>query len=151
MRILAVFCLSFWLSLAHGFELEDGYDDEAVDPDEKLLGVIESLREKQTRFTKMLAQLINHATLLGFDVTLGDAYRDPRAFGEFGEDSVYGSTYSAHKLRLAIDLNLFYHNKYLTRTEHHKALGDYWESIGGYWGGRNGDGNHYALSFSRAW
>jgi len=26
-------------------------------------------------------------------------------------------------------------------------LGEYWESIGGSWGGRFGDGNHYSLKY----
>lgn len=33
----------------------------------------------------------------------------------------------------------------LTASSGHKLLGEYWESIGGTWGGRFNDGNHYSL------
>jgi hypothetical protein len=97
----------------------------------------------------MVAMLIDKAFELGYEVTLGDAYRDPRVFGKFGvvRPIAYGQAYSCHKIRLAIDLNLFKDGKYLDKTEHHKILGEWWESVGGSWGGRfeGGDGNHYSL------
>jgi len=46
--------------------------------------------------------------------------------------------------RLAIDLNLFKDGEYLTDTEDHRFLGEFWESLGGTWGGRWDDGNHYS-------
>jgi hypothetical protein len=54
---------------------------------------------------------------------------------------------SLHRIRLAVDLNLFKDGKYLKDTDDHQELGEYWESIGGFWGGRfrNADGNHYSL------
>lgn len=82
--------------------------------------------------------MILHAEQLGYEVTLGDAYRPPWA--------VWGHRKSLHKKRLAIDLNLFRDGKYLTDTEDHQPLGEYWESIGGSWGGRFEDGNHYSLA-----
>jgi hypothetical protein len=93
----------------------------------------------------MVATLINQAFILGYEVTLGDAYRDPRAFGKMGERGVYGESRSAHKLRLAIDLNLYRDGKYLTDTESHRPLGEWWEAHGGVWGGRFNDGNHYSF------
>lgn len=111
-----------------------------------------SLRKKQSKFAVMAAQLILKAEELGFEVTLGDAYRDPRAFGGFGKamhtadgKRVYGRTKSLHKRRLAIDLNLFKNGKYLTTTEDHRPLGEWWEAQGGSWGGRFNDANHYSL------
>jgi len=44
---------------------------------------------------------------------------------------------------MAVDLNLFKDCVYLAETEHHRELGEWWESIGGIWGGRFEDGNHY--------
>ncbi len=104
-----------------------------------------TLGQKQRRLTAMLVSLLNHAHELGFEVTLGDAFRDPRAFGLIGEVKGYGHARSAHKSRLAIDLNLFKDGKYLSSTEDHQQLGEYWESIGGTWGGRFKDGNHYSI------
>jgi len=105
--------------------------------------VSETLRQKQSRFARMVARLIDKAGELGFEVTLGDAYRDPRVFGAVGEAKGYGNKRSAHKQRLAIDLNLFKDEVYLGTTEAHQLLGEWWESQGGSWGGRFEDGNHY--------
>lgn len=96
-----------------------------------------TLRQKQSKFAVLAAQLILKAVELGYEVTLGDAYRDLRA--------AYGSPKSLHRSRLAIDLNLYRDGKYLTETEDHRPLGEWWESIGGSWGGRFNDGNHYSL------
>lgn len=104
------------------------------------------LGQKQRHFAQMVARLILKAAELGYEVTLGDAYRDPRVFGEIGVRQGYGESRSAHKQRLAIDLNLFRGGKYLSSTEDHRALGEWWESQGGTWGGRFNDGNHYSLA-----
>lgn len=94
-----------------------------------------SLIDKQHRFAIEAAKLILVAESMGYIVTLGDAYRDERCR--------YGSTQSKHRKRLAIDLNLFKNGVYLTETSDHLPLGQYWELIGGVWGGRFNDGNHY--------
>lgn len=104
-----------------------------------------SLGDKQRLFSKMVAALLTKAHELGYEVTLGDAYRDPRAFGAQGESKAYGRSKSAHKNRLAIDLNLFRDGIFLTGTEDHRFLGEWWEMQGGVWGGRFNDGNHYSL------
>lgn len=95
-----------------------------------------TLRKRQSKFVRKVIKLITHAHNLGYEITFGDAYRDPRCS--------YGSKKSFHHKRLAIDLNLFKDGKYLSKTEDHKPLGIYWESIGGTWGGRFNDGNHYS-------
>lgn len=106
-------------------------------------GNVMSLRNKQSEFAKILSRLLDQAHMLGYEVTLGDAYRDPRVFGGLNEHKGYGARRSAHKQRLAIDLNLFHDGKYLSGTEDHRPLGEWWESQGGIWGGRFDDGNHY--------
>ena len=112
------------------------------------------LGEKQKLFSRLLPRLIDKAHELGFEVTLGDAYRDPRSHGKMGERlshnevDVYGALYSCHKMRLAIDLNLFKDGKYLTTTEDHRELGEWWEQQDpdSAWGGRFNDANHYSLT-----
>lgn len=103
----------------------------------------------------MVPRLIDKAHELGFEVTLGDAYRDPRSHGKLGQrlirkdgQPVYGNLFSCHKLRLAIDLNLFRGGQYCTATEDHRQLGHWWEKQheSTAWGGRWGDGNHYSLT-----
>jgi len=51
---------------------------------------------------------------------------------------------SLHSKRLAIDLMLFKDGVYLTNSEDYRPLGEFWESIGGTWGGRFHDGNHFS-------
>lgn len=103
------------------------------------------LGTKQRIFTRMVADLILFAYERGYELTFGDAYRDPRAFGPVGTRKYYSSANSLHKERLAIDLNLFKDGVFLTATEDHRELGEFWESIGGTWGGRFNDGNHYSI------
>lgn len=95
------------------------------------------LREKQSKFLKMTVLLMTFAHNLGYELTYGDALR-PR-------DCPYGRKNSLHKDKLALDLNLFRDGRYLTTTQDHEPLGIFWESIGGSWGGRFDDGNHYSL------
>lgn len=104
-----------------------------------------TLREKQSRFVRMVADLITFAYDSGYELTLGDGYRDPRVFGVHGETRGYGHPYSTHKLRLAVDFNLFRDGVWLSGTADFEPLGLYWESLGGSWGGRFRDGNHFSL------
>ena len=41
-----------------------------------------TLGQKQRLFAKLVAQLIQHAYAQGYELTLGDAYRDPRVHGD---------------------------------------------------------------------
>jgi len=93
-----------------------------------------TLRQKQSLFVKKIALLIGFAYEKGFEITFADAYA-----------TTGHKSNSLHYSRLAIDLNLFRDGEYLTETEDHKVLGEFWESIGGSWGGRFDDGNHYSL------
>jgi hypothetical protein len=97
----------------------------------------DSLRERQSRFVKMVGHLIAWADEHGYELTFGDAYRDSRV------NWTYGARNSKHRVRLAVDFNLYIDGVYQTSTEAHAPLGEYWESIGGVWGGRWNDGNHY--------
>jgi len=97
-----------------------------------------SLRQHQSEFAKKVPLLILYAYSLGYEVTIGDVWaKDGHRRGSF------------HYKKLAIDLNLFKNGKYLRKTSDHKPLGLFWESIGGSWGGRWKDGNHYSWGESR--
>ena len=95
---------------------------------------------KQQLFTRMVGRLIKFATDNGFELTVGDAYRDRNAIYPY---KVHPN--SLHYSRLAIDLNIFRNGKYLRQAEDFIELGEFWESIGGTWGGRFRDGNHFSL------
>jgi hypothetical protein len=108
----------------------------------------ETLLQKQQRFAKVVPRLIDKAHELGFKVTHGDAYRDERVFGKLGQKLGYGNAFSCHKVRLAIDLNLYKDGKYLENTADHQPLGEWWEALAPdhCWGGRFQDGNHYSIT-----
>ena len=117
-----------------------------------------TLRQKQSKFARLVPRLIDFAYEQGYEVTLGDAW----AFNfwlimnlilsvlpESLEKKVRSRTHklgSFHYNRLAIDINLFKDGRYLISTKSHESLGIYWESLDPEctWGGRWGDGNHYS-------
>lgn len=136
-----------------------------------------SLQKKQAQFSVMFGKLLDFAYTHGYEVTLGDAWafdlnpviRYLLDIAKYLPDwqrkkmrplltLLYQhrhKQHSNHYNRLAVDINLFKNGKYLTRSEDHLALGEFWESMGGSWGGRfvdeegnpQPDGNHYSLEF----
>ncbi|RLI66366.1 MAG: M15 family peptidase [Candidatus Asgardarchaeum californiense] len=100
-----------------------------------------TLRKRQSKFVRLVILLLMHIHARGYEITFGDAYRDPRC--------KYGAPNSLHLMRLAIDLNLFKDGVYLTDTEDHREFGEYWESLDPdcSWGGHFNDGNHYSLAY----
>jgi D-alanyl-D-alanine carboxypeptidase len=104
-----------------------------------------TLRQKQSKFVWMVRDLLNFAEKQGYELTFGEALRTPEQAALYAKQGK-GIPGSIHQLKLAIDLNLFVDGVYMTSTEAHRKLGEYWESIGGTWGGRFNDGNHYSLA-----
>lgn len=105
-----------------------------------------TLGEKQRLFTRLVGRLIEHAYAIGYELTFSEAYRTPDQ-AERNASVGVGIRNSLHCKRLAIDLNLFKDGVYLTQTEHHRPLGEWWERQSPMcrWGGRWGDGNHYSM------
>ena len=95
-----------------------------------------SMVDRQSEFASAVARLVLFAIEMGYQVTFGDAW------AKEGEGRRH-KTRSLHYDRLALDLNLFKDGVWLTKTADHTLLGLYWKAIGGVWGGRFGDGNHY--------
>lgn len=106
----------------------------------------ETLRQKQSRFAKMVAILIQECTMRGYEITFGETYRSPEEAARLAKLGK-GIKNSLHTSRLAIDINLFKNGRYLSSTEAHREIGEWWERQGGSWGGRfsRPDGNHYSL------
>jgi hypothetical protein len=96
-----------------------------------------TLRKKQSRFVVMVALLLQYAHSLGYELTFGDAFRDPRC--------PYGSDLSLHHQRLAVDLNLFINGKFITDGTGHDKLHDFWDLLGGAERIEH-DLNHYSLA-----
>ncbi|MBN1085338.1 M15 family metallopeptidase [Erwinia aphidicola] len=106
-----------------------------------------TLSEKQQLFTVMISSLIQWAGENNYALTFGEAYRTPEQ-ARINAGKGTGISNSLHTQRLAVDFNLFINGEYKTRTEDYRPLGEFWESIGGSWGGRfksNPDGNHFSL------
>lgn len=106
-----------------------------------------SVRPLQVEFARLVPRLIDKVFELGYEATLGDAYRDPRVHGDVGVKKAYGHPSSGHKKRLAIDLMLFKDGVYLESSADHRPIGEWWEKQHpqARWGGRFGDGNHYSF------
>ncbi|HDT7442019.1 TPA: M15 family metallopeptidase, partial [Escherichia coli] len=94
-----------------------------------------NLSEKQQLFAVMIADLIHWAQEHGYRLTFGEAYRTPEQ-AALNAKTGKGIRNSLHTLRLAVDFNLFINGEYQTDTDAYRPLGEYWESIGGTWGGR---------------
>lgn len=105
---------------------------------------METLREKQSRFAVMIARLILWAEAQGFAVTFGEAWRSEEEARRLAGAGL-GVRRSLHCDRLAVDLNLFIGGAWMQGSEAHRPMGEEWERMGGAWGGRFGDGNHYSL------
>ena len=108
-----------------------------------------SLSVKQREFTRKVAELINYAYARGIECTFGDTYRDARVHGDFGCKKSYSASKSTHKLRLAVDLNLFVNGEYIQdgANEAYTILGEFWEQVhpDARWGGRFDDANHFSF------
>lgn len=106
-----------------------------------------TLRQRQSLFARLVPRLIDRAYELGFEVTLGEAWRSEFEAARLSRLGA-GIARSLHCDRLAIDLNLFRGGVWLTKTDDHRPLGEWWEQQHEdcRWGGRFGDGNHYSLS-----
>jgi hypothetical protein len=96
-----------------------------------------------------LQALSDRARRMGASFRVGSGYRSPaeqaalRVRWQSGDPSVAfpPAKHSYHELGLAVDLDG------LDRAQL-EELGRYWESLGGRWGGRFGDWNHFDLGRS---
>lgn len=109
-----------------------------------------TLFEKQQLFPQLLGRLFYRAEELGYTLTLGEAYRPPDVAALYADEK-RGIKNSLHTDRLAIDINLFRNEIYLTHTEDYRELGEFWKTLSsdGYtctWGGDFNDANHFSIS-----
>ena len=116
-----------------------------------------SLREKQSLFLRLLAELIQWVySRDGLELTLADGSIDPmRKFRSpdtgipFVAEDAQHMRGGLHYQRLAQDLNLFMHGKWIQDGGHPEwtEIGVKWESLHPLcrWGGRFRDANHFSL------
>jgi len=109
-----------------------------------------ALSDRQQAFSRKIARLMLVAEEMGYQITVGDFFRDPRAHGVYGTKLGYSAANSQHKRRLAADLNLFRNGEYLTGVEAentHRDLHRVWSLMGGD-PAIPGDANHYQYTDS---
>lgn len=117
-----------------------------------------TLRQKQSVFVRLVASLILKAYRDGYELTFGEAYRTPEQ-AALNAKAGTGIANSLHTQKLAIDLNLFKDGVYLSSSDAHRPLGEWWEALTTpeyecKWGGRftdsqgrpRPDGNHYSIA-----
>lgn len=83
-----------------------------------------ALRNRQEGFARALPKFEVWLAEQGINYSRGDAFRDPRVFGEIGESKGYGHPKSCHKLKLAQDLNF-------ENDADHVRAHDEWDKRGG--------------------
>lgn len=110
-----------------------------------------TLGERQRVFTRLVGKLIEHAYSVGYELTFGETYRTPEQ-AALNAKAGTGIANSLHGMRLAIDLNLFKDGAYLSSSEDHRPLGEFWKTLHPEcrWGGDfkpRPDGNHYSLEY----
>lgn len=102
-----------------------------------------TLREKQTRFAAMLGRLLVKTIDLGTSVFILEMYRSIETQRVYVARGVSKTLNSKHLEGLAVDLvflkDLQDDGKINYSPEKYRPLGEFWESIGGRWGGRFGD------------
>ncbi len=96
-----------------------------------------TLGEKQEKFTTMLYQLLHYLIKHGYRVRLKHLLRC--------NDCKIGHPNSLHESGLAIDIVCMRGDQPMIDTDDYLEIGEYWESIGGSWGGRFQDGGHFSL------
>ena len=97
----------------------------------------------------MVPLLFQYAHFHGYEIRIGDCFRDPRVHGDVGTKMAYGHKDSCHKLKLAIDVNLMKDGVYLegqAAKDGHNFLHDFWNMLGGA-SRIPHDLNHYSLEY----
>lgn len=100
-------------------------------------------REKQWQFLKMVGRLIARAEQSDTPVVILEYYRSLETQKGYVARGASKTLDSKHIIGLAIDIafldDLRDDGKLNYSTEKYRPLGEFWESLGGRWGGRFGE------------
>lgn len=109
-----------------------------------------TLRELQSLFVQLVADLIDWSFAHGYELTFSEAYRSPQE-AAINASTGAGIANSLHCMRLAIDLNLFKDGVLLESVADYRPLGDFWKTLNplARWGGdfKRPDSDHFSLTF----
>lgn len=139
-----------------------------------MIKTITDLGVLQRRFTLATARLIDHIYEAGFEATYDEAKRSdeqaainalthdqrtrvalltkaefPQLAAAIAASTSHGIVHSVHRLRLAVDLNLFKDGKYLDDTADYLPFGTWWKAQNpeARWGGDWGDADHFSFEY----
>lgn len=105
-----------------------------------------TLSQHQMQFAEDVARLIDYIYQEQYAITFGEAYRTKEQAEIYAKEGK-GILDSLHCKRLAIDINLFKGNVWLTDHGSYERFGCYWENLDARnrWGGRfkRDDANHF--------
>jgi hypothetical protein len=87
------------------------------------------LLQKQQTFLQNVAELILWCYEQGYELSAGELYRSQQQQDIYLKEGKSKVAHSKHQDRLAIDLNLFVNDVYMTTGEVFKPLADYWKSL----------------------
>ncbi len=93
---------------------------------------------RQCAFTHALALLIIEIGRQGYQVKVQELNRLVETQKEYIAKGVSKTMNSRHLDNLAADLILFKNGILVDNQESYRPFGEYWESLGGRWGGRFG-------------
>jgi hypothetical protein len=102
-----------------------------------------TLREKQTEFWSMVARLINRATVLGTPIFIAEWMRTWEQQTVLVARKASKTMNSKHLQGLAVDViflaDVQDDSAVNYTADAYRSLGEFWEEMGGRWGGRFGD------------
>lgn len=88
-----------------------------------------TLSEKQRIFSLNVAKLIIWAYEHGYEITFGEALRTQEQQKIYYDSGKSKTMNSGHLNKLAVDLNLFKDGVYVSDSESHKPLHNYWNTL----------------------
>jgi hypothetical protein len=109
------------------------------------------LRKRQFEFNHKLELLYGYIHSHGYNCVTDEVNRPPELSRLYAEQNK-GRHPSIHELKLAADIDIFKADDPeskipLSDGKLFQDIGEYWESIGGTWGGRWGDGRHFSHEY----
>ena len=97
-----------------------------------------SLQKRQCDFTLAFSKLVTKAICLGYEVKVAEWNRLLVTQKDYVARGVSWTLDSRHLDNLAVDMYLFKDGVIALGGPLYRPLGEYWESLGGRWGGRFG-------------
>ena len=94
-----------------------------------------TLREKQSLFLVMVSKLTAFMTIIGKQGFVNEWYRTRERQAQLVAEGKSWTFNSKHLDGLAVDIILLKDGKPCWDNEDYKPLGEFWEKLGGRWGG----------------